>query len=170
VRWIGVLVAVSLGACSSRTSTVTPEPLHGSAHEQQPDPPQAGAGSSRGDPDGAMITDDQCTARGGKIVTEQTYAHLSARRDPNAPVRPFRICHIPSPKNGAVCRDETDCAGGRCFCTGALARPDPQSDPKLRALDGTQATGQCSDEPVPSGSWYCLVGNGKVQLSGIIVD
>jgi hypothetical protein len=117
--------------------------------------------------DNAMITDEQCIARGGKIVTEQTYAHLRRRE---TPVTRFRICRIPSAKNGAACSGDRDCAGGRCFCTGALARPDPQSDPKLRALDGTAATGQCSDEAVPSGSWYCLVEGGKAELNGIIVD
>ena len=117
-----------------------------------------------------MITDDECVARGGKIVTEQTYAYLRRARAPDEPVTPFRICRIPSPKNGATCRDDVDCAGGRCMCTGALARPDPENDPALRALDHTPATGSCSDEPLPDGSWFCLVVNGTVHLNGIIVD
>ncbi len=118
----------------------------------------------------ALITDDDCLARGGAIVTEETYAYLRRARAPSEPIAPFRICRIPSPKNGADCRADGDCAGGRCFCTGALARPDPENDPALRALDGTAATGRCSDQPLPDGSWFCLVEGGMVHLAGIIVD
>jgi hypothetical protein len=115
-----------------------------------------------------MISDDQCIARGGHIETEQTYAHLGRRHD--RPARPFRTCRIPSPKNGATCGDDDDCAGGRCFCTGALDRPDPADDSALLPLDGTVATGRCSDQPLPSGSWYCLVRRDHVMLHGIIID
>jgi hypothetical protein len=161
-----LVTVVVLGACGSRSSKPAAEPQHNRdaaavvANGQD-------AGSAAGD---SMITDEECVARGGKIVTEQTYAHLSRRRDPDRPVHPFRVCRIPSPKNNATCRGESDCAGGRCYCTGALARPNPGDDPKLRALDGTPGTGQCSDEPVESGSWFCLVEGGKIQLSGIIID
>ena len=117
-----------------------------------------------------QISDDECRARGGQIVTEQTYAHLRRARRPDEPVTPFRICRIPSPKNGAACRGDADCAGGRCFCAGALARPDPGDDPALRALDGTAASGRCSDQPLPDGSWFCLVEDGTVHLDGIIID
>jgi hypothetical protein len=158
-----VVVALCQAACSGRSS---------STHASDPAPVnnQANGTAASTDRDTSMITDEQCTARGGKIVTEQTYEHLRGRRDPGQPVTPFRICRIPSPKNGASCAGEKDCAGGHCFCTGALARPEPRNDPKLHALDGTVANGECSDEPIPSGSWYCLVEGGKVRLDGIIVD
>ena len=117
-----------------------------------------------------MLTDEQCVARGGHIETEQTDADLRGERSPDEPVTPFRICRIPSPRNGASCRGDADCAGGRCFCTGALSRPDPEDDPALRALDGTATTGRCSDKPLPDGSWFCLVEGGTVHLNGIIID
>lgn len=121
-------------------------------------------------PQPALITDEECVAKGGRVITEQTYAHLDRRRDPSEPVTPFRICKVPSPKNGAACGDAADCAGGRCWCAGALDRPNPANDPALAALDGTAATGTCSDEPIPSGEWRCLVVGGKVVVHGIIVD
>jgi hypothetical protein len=117
-----------------------------------------------------LISDEECRARGGEIVTEQTYAHLRRAGAPGGPVTPFRVCRIPSANNDAACRGDADCAGGRCFCTGALARPDPSNDPALRALDGTAATGRCSDRPLPDGAWFCLVEAGTVHLAGIIVD
>ena len=133
-------------------------------------PGSAAAGSAATGAGPAMLTDEQCRARGGQIVTEETYAHLRHEGPRDQPVTPFRICRIPSPKNGASCRADADCAGGRCFCTGALARPDPENDPQLRALDGAAATGQCSDQPLPDGAWFCLVEGGHVHLNGIIVD
>ncbi|MBV8758511.1 MAG: hypothetical protein JO257_14595 [Deltaproteobacteria bacterium] len=117
-----------------------------------------------------MITDDECFARGGSIVTEETYAHLRRARGPDEPVTPFRICHIPSPKNGASCRGRADCDGGFCRCAGALGRPDPDNDPALRAFDHTHGTGRCSDEALPDGSWFCLVEGGIIELNGIIID
>ncbi|HEY1555087.1 MAG TPA: hypothetical protein VGF94_09670 [Kofleriaceae bacterium] len=117
-----------------------------------------------------LVTDDECRARGGEIVTQDTYADLRRSRAPSEHVAPFRICRFASAKNDRACRSDGDCAGGRCFCTGALGRPDPDNDPALRALDGTTATGQCSDRALPDGSWFCLVEGGKVHLAGIIVD
>lgn len=163
--WVMVVVAAAVAACSS------PSPGHEAASAPPPAPPPpvaAPAPAPAAAP--AMITDDECRARGGTIVTEQTYAHLRRARSPDAPVTPFRICRIPSPKNDATCRGDGECAGGRCFCTGALARPNPADDPALRALDRTPATGQCSDRALPDGSWFCLVEDGTVRLDGIIVD
>ncbi|APR81151.1 Hypothetical protein A7982_06498 [Minicystis rosea] len=118
-----------------------------------------------------MITDDECRARGGKVVTEKTYEHLNRRpRRPGEVVRPFRVCRIPSPENGKACRDKRDCGQGWCMCTGDLARPNPMLDPSLQKRDGEPATGVCSDAPLPSGMWWCLVGEGKAQLHGIIID
>lgn len=117
----------------------------------------------------ALISDEECVAKGGQVVTEETYAYLD-RRHRDEPRTPFRICHYPSPKNGEACRKEADCAGGRCFCTGPLDRPDPQRFPELRALEGQEVTGRCSDSPLPSGEWHCLVSDGKARLQGIIVD
>ena len=117
-----------------------------------------------------LITDEQCEAMGGVVITQDTYAHLDRRRRDDEPRQPFRICHVPSPRNGAACQGDADCEGGKCYCAGALSRPDPQRDPALRALDGAPATGRCSDEPIPSGSWYCLVVDGKANFNGIIVD
>lgn len=128
-----------------------------------PNPPPAPAPPT-------LITDAECLAKGGQIWTEQTWAHLDRRRDPDHTPAPFRVCHVPSPKNGAACTGEADCAGGRCWCTGPLDRPDPQRDPALAALDGSPATGRCDDEPIPSGEWRCLVVDGKAVLHGIIVD
>jgi hypothetical protein len=151
-----ILVVATLAACGSSKVTA-------------PDPPRSNGSGSAGSGGSGMITDEECVKRGGQIVTDETYAHLR-RGDPHAPVTPFKVCHFPSPKNDASCRGDAECGTGRCFCTGALARPDPMTDPKLRALDGTPATGQCSDQPLPSGSWFCLVHDGKVMLHGIIVD
>ena len=135
------------------------------------EPPAAEPPTAEPPTEPAMITDEQCLAKGGQVITEQTYAHLDRRhREDDAPRQPFRVCHVPSPKNGAACRDDADCEGGRCFCDSPLNRPNPQRFPELAALDGTQGTGRCSDEPVPSGEWWCLVVGGKVVLNGIIVD
>ena len=99
-----------------------------------------------------MITDADCLARGGQIVTEQTYAHLRRGRAPDELVAPFRICRIPSAKNDATCGGDGDCAGGRCYCTGALARPNPQDDPALRALDGTAGPAAAPTTRCPTAS------------------
>lgn len=132
----------------------------------QPPPPPAPQPA----PQPALITDAECLAKGGRVITEQTYAHLDRRRHDDEARTPFRICKVPSPQNGASCRGDADCEGGRCFCDGALSRPDPQNDPALLALDDQPTTGRCSDEPVASGSWWCLVVDGKANLHGIIVD
>lgn len=143
-------------APSSPTGTASPPPA-------PPAPPAA-------PPPPALITDAECLAKGGEIWTEQTWAHLDRRRDPTETPRPFRVCHVPSPRNGAACAGEADCAGGRCWCEGALSRPDPQRDPALLALDGLPTAGRCSDLPIPSGEWRCLVVGGKAVIHGIIVD
>jgi hypothetical protein len=160
--WLAV--AVVLAACSSPTPRTQPRLATGGSGSVG----SAGSAGSAAAVSG-LITDDECRARGGTVVTEETYAHLR-RANPDAPVTPFRVCRIPSAKNGAACQGDGDCAGGRCFCTGALARPDPENDPALRQLDHTPATGRCSDEALPDGSWFCLVEGGTVRLNGIIVD
>jgi hypothetical protein len=117
-----------------------------------------------------LITDEECLASGGEIVTEHTYADL--RHASETPIEPFKICHHPSPKNGAPCRDSDECAGGSCYCTGELSGPDPadRAGGALLARDGTPGLGVCADRPIPSGSWYCLVVHGAVHLHGVIVD
>jgi hypothetical protein len=95
-------------------------------------------------PEPTRITDAECAARGGRVITEETYAHLDRRPERRHTGTPFRVCYVPSPKNGEVCTGEADCAGGRCLCDGELGRPDPQRDVALRAMDG----------PLPSGSWH----------------
>jgi len=138
-------------------------PLAAPASEAPPPAPAPAA-------EPALITDEECLARGGHVVTEETYAYLDRRHDPDAPRQHFRICRVDSPKNGAACSGEADCQGGRCWCTGALSRPNPGDLPELRALDGQPATGVCSDRPIPSGEWRCLVEGGKANIHGIIVD
>lgn len=132
--------------------------------------PAAPAPPAPAAPEPGLITDEACVAKGGRVITQDTYAHLDRRHDPDEVRAPFRICRVPSPKNGLACGGEADCEGGRCFCAGALSRPNPQADPALRALDGQPAEGRCSDEPVESGSWFCLVVDGRANLNGIIVD
>lgn len=158
----GALLALLLLACRS-TSVLPPhppmEPVLTPEAEAAPVP----------DPVLALITDEECVARGGTVVTEETYRHLD-RRDPDGPRTPFRVCRIPSPENGKACTGKVDCGQGRCYCTGPLSRPDPQRVPDLLALDGTAGEGRCSDEPVESGAWRCLVVDGKVELQGLIVD
>lgn len=117
------------------------------------------------------ITDEECLARGGRIETEQTEARL--RRRPPRPgevVRPYRVCRVPSAENGRACSSSVGCGLGRCRCEGELARPDPANDPELQRRDGTRGTGVCSDAPLESGTWWCLVEDGKVVLHGIIID
>jgi hypothetical protein len=114
------------------------------------------------------VTDAECARIGGHIETEQTYAYLS--HNPEIHPTPYRFCRIPSPKNEQPCGDDDDCAGGHCYCTGDLARPNPSDDPKLRSLDGTPGTGACYDGPRPHGSWYCMVEHGTIRLAGIIID
>jgi hypothetical protein len=122
--------------------------------------------------DSAMITDEQCLARGGQLVAVPKHASPRGRPglDDEGGGDAQTICRYPSPKNGAKCRGDGDCAGGFCLCTGALDRPNPQDDPKLKALDGTPATGACSDGRLPKGKWFCVVKDGKVELHGIIID
>jgi len=121
-------------------------------------------------PSAGLITDEECFARGGSVETEQTYAN-EGRRDPSITPTPYRVCRVPSPENGHECRGEEECGRGRCYCTGELSGPDPRRRaPHIQALDGTPAVGICSDEHLPSGWWFCLVRDGRVMLSGIIID
>ena len=161
MRCTGWLLCLTL-ACTPTAADppAAPEPAPTAATVATP-PPTA--------PQPALITDEQCIAKGGRVITEQTYAHLN-RRERDEPVTPFRICKVSSPKNGETCKGDEDCAGGRCFCQGALSRPNPMNDPALAPLDHTPGEGRCSDEPVPSGDWFCLVSGGQINLHGIIVD
>lgn len=120
-------------------------------------------------PPTGLITDEECAARGGHVETQDTYAYLDRRRR-DEPRTPFRVCRVPSPQNGQACSDESGCAGGRCWCVGALSRPNPQDDPTLVVLDGVAGLGRCDDRPIESGVWRCLVGGGVIHLHGIIVD
>ena len=147
-------------AASAPTRRAAPAPVDGAPAPVVAAAPDAGTG---------LITDEACLAKGGQIVTEKTYANVERRR-PDVPVTPFRVCRVPSSANGKSCRGESDCDRGRCFCSGPLGRPDPENDPALVKLDRTPATGICSDGPIPSGSWFCLVEGGLVHLDGIIVD
>lgn len=142
------LVVVMVG-CATEVATVAPVD------------PAARADKER-------VTDEECEKLGGHIETEETYAYLS--HDPEVHPAHYRICRIPSPKNEQACGDDSDCAGGRCYCTGSLARPNPSDDPKLQALDGTPARGTCYDGPRAHGIWWCLVEHGTVHLAGIIID
>jgi hypothetical protein len=175
------VIAVILAACSSPApapapapTRPTPEPVAAKAPADATTPAPVDAAShapvDAASPTPGLITDDECIKRGGQVVTEQTYAHLRRSRAPDEPVTPFRICRIPSGKSGSACRGDADCAGGRCMCTGALARPDPERDPALSKFDGKAGVGRCSDEPLPDGTWFCLVEDGIVHLHGIIID
>jgi hypothetical protein len=133
-------------------------------------PPIAAAPSDPPVPPG-MISDETCIARGGHIETEADNPYARDGRDPDAPVAPYRICRIPSPANGHSCRDDADCQGGMCRCTGVLSGPLPNDPrPEIQALHGQPTTGECSDDGFMPGRWYCLVGDGKANLNGIIVD
>lgn len=163
LAWLALVLA---GACRD---PAPPAPITiASASAVSPDAAIVDAAIADAPAAPAMITDDECRRRGGRVITEQTYAYLNRR--PNAHRTPFRACRIPSPRNGASCRGDDDCAGGQCLCTGALSRPDPEIDPALRAFDGTPATGRCSDEPLASGSWFCKVARGTVVLQALIID
>jgi hypothetical protein len=166
------LVGVALAAVGIGCGAPARARVSGSATESASADPAAGAGADAvGAAAPAMISDEECVARGGKIVTESTYAHLRRHADPDVPPTPFSICHFPSPKNGLACGDERDCSGGHCFCTGELSGPDVlRRHPALESLDGTAGAGVCSDEPVASGAWFCMVSGGKIRFHGLIVD
>jgi hypothetical protein len=117
-----------------------------------------------------MITDDECVRRGGLV---HTYSPTTSYRDVDPdtdPVREVRVCTYSHQKNGQRCRNDSDCTGGRCRCTGALSGPHSTRHDALRNLDGKPAWGVCSDSQLMSGVWYCLVRDGKIRLSGIIID
>lgn len=158
-----------LQAARSRPSIRSaPPPVRGGV--DRTDAGVADGGAVEGGGATGLITDEECLARGGTIETELTYEHLR-RREPRAPMQPFRICRIPSPRNGDDCRDDADCAGGRCFCTGDLGGPNVASRrPELLTRDGQAAVGRCSDARLQSGSWFCLVDEGRVVIHGIIID
>jgi hypothetical protein len=159
-----IVTLLFLVACSPSAASPTPAPAPAPVPSASAPPVPSPA------PPPALLTDDECIAKGGRVITEQTYAYLDRRHDPDRKPAPFRVCRIPSPKNGHACAGEADCDGGRCFCTGEFSRPDPENDPALLARDGQAGTGRCSDEPVESGAWWCLVEGGKVHVQGFIVD
>lgn len=173
VRVVGLILSFSVCACGTAADaadpTTEPAPVAPAPVAPGPVAPEPVAPTEPPQPEPGMITDEACLAKGGQIVTEETYAHLD-RRDPDAPRTPFRVCRVPPQENGKACTDDSQCGGGDCRCAGALGRPDPRNDPKLVPLDGTEGVGVCSDAPLPSGSWFCLVIDGKVTLNGVIVD
>lgn len=117
------------------------------------------------------LTDEQCVASGGRVWTEKDAARLDKRlRQGGEPLQPFRVCRYPAPENGRSCTDSDACGAGRCRCTDGLAGPNPHADPRLAPLDQTSGAGVCSDEPLPTGDWYCLVEGGLIQLRGLILD
>ncbi len=167
------LLLLVLGAANDKPSA----PATDAGTNEAEAPADGGAkstdgGASNADSDGReLITEDECRRRGGQVMTEQTYAHLRRRHRPGSEsTHHFSICHYPAKENGQSCGNDSDCGGGHCFCTGKLDRPNPGDDPELRVLEGKPAKGICSDEPIPDGEWRCLIKNGKIELSGIIID
>lgn len=178
----GIAALLLLAACSTKPPPSTDArsaPTPGTAESSNPSalgtesPPPPSASPPANSPAAVptSITDAECLARGGRVETEQTEAWL--RRRPSAPgevVQPYRVCRIPAPENGHACSSSAACGLGRCRCEGELARPNPASDPALRDRDGAPGTGACSDAPLESGTWWCLVEDGKIVLHGIIID
>lgn len=181
-----LLMAAACGPGSESGPALAPE-----ARAAAPPPPSAIAGAERPAPTAAAaatpgaagstnasaatataLSDEECVRRGGRLVTESTYAHLSdRRRAPDVPPpAPFRICRFPTSNSGKACTTSADCPNSHCMCTGELDRPNPQRDPALAGLDGTPSAGVCRDGPFESGVWWCKVDAGKVNLHGLIVD
>jgi hypothetical protein len=133
------------------------------ASASDPAAPSVPEASSPGTESGHVVltdSDSVCISAGGKMRRVPS----DARRPP---VRE-RICMVDSPKNGTACSDTSECAGGRCLCTGDLSGPGAAT--RHPELDGTAQRGICSDALLLPGDWYCIVGLGHAGVHGIILD
>ncbi len=106
-----------------------------------------------------LISDEECVARGDRVVTRfirPSPRHRMAAGEESETTT--RVCLAPSDA-GKTCSNGSDCLSNFCMCTGPLARPGPENDPALVKLDGSPATGRCHDQAgvasaqVPGGVW-----------------